>query len=343
MILLEPVSQHRGQKGIAAEFKEQRVPRDLLDIQKLKAVAADRVEHLTARRRRFSQHDILLSCGLALRFPIYTRFWHDRPMVDPVNFDAVEETALLQALWRAQATRRDPSRLNDALACEIADAYADPARVARLLSGPAAQVYADLHVACTRAADERLRRWADAIAGRKQIAILGCGFDGRPRRCDFGQDAMFFLVDRPRVLTLLERHLPGDAPRPATLVTANVGDPVALFAALGAAHLRDDLPTAFVVEGVAEFLGLQRTQALIRACRQNGGEDSLLLLQLLDPNLIDFAARAGDTAFPWRKLPAPHDILQDEVARAEIHPIHAEPPWNGGFEAPLAHVVAITL
>src|SRR5436309_1566460 len=103
-------------------------------------------------------------------------------MVDISDLDAVEETALLQVLWRAEATRRDPSRLNDVLACEIADTYADPARIARLLSGPAAGAYAELYVACTRAVDARLRDWIDAIAGPKQIVILGCGFDGRSRR-----------------------------------------------------------------------------------------------------------------------------------------------------------------
>lgn len=264
-------------------------------------------------------------------------------MVDPVNFDAVEETALLQVLWRAQATRRDPSRLNDTLACKIADAYADPARVKRLLSGPAGQAYADLHVACTRAADARLRNWSDAIGRRKQIVLLGCGFDGRLCRCGFGADARFFLVDRPRVLSALAPHLAGAAPRP-TLVTANVGDPAALFTALEAADLRVDLPTAFVLEGVAEFLGLHRTRALIRACRNYcGGAGSLLVLQLLDPNLIDFAAQAGDTAFPWRKLPAPCDILAEEAAHAEVSAIQVAPPWNDAFHAPLAHVVSITL
>jgi O-methyltransferase involved in polyketide biosynthesis len=263
-------------------------------------------------------------------------------MVDISDLDAVEETALLQVLWRAEATRRDPSRLNDVLACEIADTYADPARIARLLSGPAAGAYAELHVACTRAVDARLRDWIDAIAGPKQIVILGCGFDGRSRRCDFGSDAAFFLVDRSRVLSLLQRHLPEEAPRPS-LVTANVGDAVALFAALAAARLRTDIPTAFILEGVAEFLGLQRTQGLIRACRNNSGGDSLLLLQLLDPQLIAFAVQAGDRTFPWRKLPAVRDILQDEVERAEIRAIHAEPPWNASFDPPLAHVVAITL
>lgn len=263
-------------------------------------------------------------------------------MVDPSNLDAVEETALLQVLWRAEATRRDRSRLNDVLACEIADTYADTARIARLLSGPAAQAYADLHVACTRAADEQLRDWTGAISGPKQIVILGCGFDGRSRRCDFGPQATFFLVDRSRVLSMLRHHL-AEAPPRLTFVTANLGDPVVLFSALRAARLRPDVPTAFVVEGVAEFVGLQRTQALIRACRENSRGDSLLLLQLLDPELIAFAAQAGDTAFPWRKLPAPRDVLQDEIGRAEIRAIHAEPPWNASFERPLAHIVAIAL
>lgn len=255
--------------------------------------------------------------------------------------DLIEETALLQALWRAQAARRDPPRLRDPLACEIADTRANPMRAVRLLSGPAAAAYADLHVSCTLAADERLESWAHAVPGPKQVAILGCGFDGRLRRCDLGPGTRFFLVDRPRVLRLLALHLPEEPGRFA-LVEANLADADALMRALTAVDFRHDVRAAFVVEGVAEFLGVQRMRALIHACRRTSAPGSLLLLQLLDPNLVAFAAHAGDMAFPWRKLPATEEILHDEPV-AETCPVHAAPPLNASFTAPLAHVVAIPL
>jgi methyltransferase (TIGR00027 family) len=259
----------------------------------------------------------------------------------PASLDLVEQTALLQACWRAQAARRDPTRLQDPLACEIADVHADPAFAARLLSGPAAAAYAELHMACTLAADGRLERWAHAAPGPKQVVILGCGFDGRARRSDLGSGTTFFLVDRPRVLQLLSRYLPAEPSRCA-LVEANLGNADALFDALAAAKFRRDIRAAFVAEGVAEFLGVRRTRDLIGACRRSSAQGSLLLLQLLDPNLVSFAAHAGDTTFPWRKLPPPAEILDGERA-ADIFPVHAASPWNVSFFAPLAHVVAIQL
>jgi methyltransferase (TIGR00027 family) len=255
------------------------------------------------------------------------------------SLDLVEQTALLQACWRAQAARGSVPRLHDPLACEIADDHADPTFAARLLSGPAAAAYADLHVMCTLAADARLECWAHADAGAKQVAILGCGFDGRVRRCDLGPETAFFLVDRPRVLQLLSAHLPAERQR--SLVAGNLGDTEVLFGALSAASFSRDVRTAFLAEGVAEFLGVQRTRHLIDACRRNSAPGSLMLLQLLDPNLIAFAKRAGDAAFPWRKLPALAEILDGERA-AEIRPVHAAPPWNASFAAPLAHVIALT-
>jgi methyltransferase (TIGR00027 family) len=227
----------------------------------------------------------------------------------------------------------------DPLACEIADDHVDPSRATRLLSGPAAAVYAELHVSCTLEADERLERWTQAVPGPKQVAILGCGFDGRVRRCDLGPGTKWFLVDRPRVLRLLSKHLSDESARLA-LVEANLADANALMRSLAAADFNSDVRTAFVAEGVAEFLGMHRMRALIHACRRSSPPGSLLLLQLLDPNLVSFASHAGDTAFPWRKLPGPGEMLHDEPT-AEIRPLHAAHPWNASFPAPLAHVVAI--
>jgi O-methyltransferase involved in polyketide biosynthesis len=261
-------------------------------------------------------------------------------MSDPAAaLDLVEETALLQACWRAAASRCEPPRLADPLACEIADTYADREQAERFFSGPAGDVYADIHVSCTLATDEQLGRWIRATAGPKQIAILGCGFDGRVQRCRFGSEVSFFLVDRRRVLDLLSLHVQTRDPR-VDFVEANLGDPVSLFSALASANFRCDVPTAFVVEGVAEFLGVQRTRSLVRTCRERASPGSLLLLQLLDPNLVSFAAHAGDAAFPWRKLPATTAIMAGELACGEQE-IHAKPPWNAVFAGPLAHVFAI--
>lgn len=255
--------------------------------------------------------------------------------------DPIEETALLQAYWRATESRSAAPRLTDPLACDVTDAHVDETLAARFSSGPVAATYAQIHVASVLAADRCLAAWNDSVSGERQIVVLGCGFDGRAQRLSLGHDTVFYLVDRRRVVDLLSGRLAPDRAR-LRLVEGNLSKPDELLAALAAAQWRPELPTVFVAEGIVEFLGASKTQLLIRALR-GAATAGTMLVQVLDPSLVAFAANRGDAGFPWRKLPRPEDIFgADIVGVREVQ--LAGPSWQqAGRVQALVHLYAVSL
>ena len=251
--------------------------------------------------------------------------------------DAIEETALLQAFWRA--TEGYAVGLLDPLAADLTTAYVNPDRAARFSAGPAAATYARIHVASVAAADRHLAAWGNGVSGARQLVVLGSGFDGRARRLALGRDVIVFLVDRPRILELLTRHDHAGHAR-VLLVEANLAQGAGVVHRLLARGWRPDLPTAIVAEGIAEFLGGSGMRDLLRAIRGHAIHGTSLL-QLLDPALVAFARHVGDAGFPWRKLPSPIDVLGEEIGSWTALPVSG-PTWvrPGGPPQPLVHVYA---
>ncbi|WP_413207929.1 class I SAM-dependent methyltransferase [Rhodospirillum sp. A1_3_36] len=262
-----------------------------------------------------------------------------------LDLDPIEETALLQVVWRAVETASPTAEPWDPFAQAVVAQAGGAALIARFTTGP--DLYRRLHVAAVRVADGRLRAWGAEGEDRRQVVLLASGLDGRMAREVFSQGTSVFAVDRPRILDLYRRLSPPGMACPVP-VPGNLVRPAEVLAALRAAGWRADRPTAFVAEGVMEFLGGAAMARLLGECAGAAAPGSLLLVQSLDPALVDRARAIGDTAFPWRRLPDPLSAFA-HLPVEDVQTLSVTPqPGVGEIEAdrepePLTHVLALPL
>lgn len=250
----------------------------------------------------------------------------------PLN--PIEESAVLQAYWRAQ------SDLGDTIAERVIKELITPEMAAKYHADRT--VYAAMHVASVRAADKALTSWADSREA-PAIVLLGGGLDGRCDRLSPPQGTTFYNIDSSAILARYSA-VTAEAPFETVAVPASLTKPVELFSALCSAGWNSTRPTAFVVEGVFEFTGLVRMRALLTALADHAETGTLILLQALNPSLVAYAKAIGDEGFPWRTLPDPRALLEEIRGIAFTELPSNSPVWRSTTgEVPLSHVYSFTL
>ncbi|QBF33926.1 class I SAM-dependent methyltransferase [Thalassococcus sp. S3] len=252
----------------------------------------------------------------------------------PAPLNPIEESAVLQAFWRANADFEDPVARR-VVAELVTDEMAERYRADN-------SIYAAMHLASVKAADTALTAWArrhDAPS----IVLLGGGLDGRAERTLLPKKSRIFNIDTPPILARYTALTAG-APIPSVPVPASLTKPDDLLAALEAAGWESAKPTCFIAEGVLEFTGPTRMLSLLRALITRTAPGSMVLLQALDPGLVAYAEHIGDKTFPWRKLPDA-DALLKEIQGAEVVELSTgAPTWDGPARSvALSHVYQLTI
>jgi methyltransferase (TIGR00027 family) len=221
----------------------------------------------------------------------------------PICLDPVEESALLQAWWRSNEAERTSPIVFDPVASLVVAKLLSPDVKARFQSSALDEIASQIHLESAAAVDNALRAWFKSKSG-SQVLNLGAGFDARPFRDWPDTQATFFHVDTPSVVHIASSILPPLGR--LKFVAGNVQRIEYLFAELKKAGFKPNVPTAVLIEGVAEFLGERRSQELLRAVRMHAPPNSVIFVQLLDPEFINIARRIGGAS--WRKLPDPVSI-----------------------------------
>lgn len=191
--------------------------------------------------------------------------------------------------WRAAEARRERPLFVDPVAASLTD------RVEPWPVTPQAALFADLAAARTALVDDELAR--ALAAGARQVVTLGAGLDTRPYRLALPEGVALWELDRPRVNALAVRLLPALAAR--RRVDTGLEDDWA--SRLREASHDASVPTAWVMEGVLEYLPAtlwRRVAASITACSTPG---SVAIVTALDPALPDRVR--DDSTFPFRRLP----------------------------------------
>jgi methyltransferase (TIGR00027 family) len=222
----------------------------------------------------------------------------------PHGLDPIEESALLQAWWRATEKRLPAPVLYDPLAEIVVNSLVSKDVEERFVSSPMNAVAREMHVQSAAAIDRALETWLAASPGA-QIVNLGAGFDSRPHRTLSNRSGWFFHVDTPRIVDTAARLFPY-SPH-VRFVPANVARYSELATALAAAGLDLARPIAWIMEGLTEFLGERRSAELLEHLRGMSGRGSVMLLQVLDPRFLEVAERSGGVS--WRRLPTPDAIV----------------------------------
>ncbi|MDX8348126.1 class I SAM-dependent methyltransferase [Cognatiyoonia sp. IB215446] len=256
------------------------------------------------------------------------RGWPSAPL------NPIEESAILQAFWRANADFEDPVAKR-VVAHLVTEEMAEKYRADN-------SVYAEIHLASLRAADKALSAWADR-QDAPSIVLLGGGLDGRAERRLLPIKGKIYNIDTPPILARYGA-LTATAPIPSVAVPASLTKPDALLSALGTAGWESTTPTCFIAEGVLEFTGPARMLTLLNALIGRAAQGSMILLQALDPCLVVYAEQIGDETFPWRKLPDAGALLQ-QIEGAEVLELSTDAPTLDGPESSVAlsHVYQLNI
>jgi methyltransferase (TIGR00027 family) len=169
----------------------------------------------------------------------------------------------------------------------------------------AIQGIADVVAVRTRAVDAWLEKpsWPPVRTARRQIVLLGAGFDTRAYRLGLGQSTVLFEVDEDVLGRAHKRSVlasAGHKPRTAVVdVTASLTDTKACAAALLAAGFDTTVPTRWVIDGPPLLGGTNppATGALFEMASNLGGTPaSGLAAQILSPAWADHLRTLGMTA-----------------------------------------------
>jgi methyltransferase (TIGR00027 family) len=183
-----------------------------------------------------------------------------------------EHMALFRALESARPARQrlfeDPVALHF-----LRPAFRRAVEMSRIpVLGPLILWYADRRIPGARTSgvartcliDELLRQ--TLLAGTRQIVILGAGFDGRGYRMPIIRNSILFEVDLPATqaakLAKLRRLLP-QLPGHVRFVPLDF-DRQSLSNALGASGFDPRCPTAFLWEGVTNYLTAKGVDSILR-------------------------------------------------------------------------------
>ncbi|WAS94617.1 SAM-dependent methyltransferase [Nannocystis punicea] len=219
--------------------------------------------------------------------------------------NSVATTGLLVAAMRAEESARADRLFDDPFAAQLAGGAGRAALAAYRSASPLSLPIIEVR---TRYYDEALARAWDA--GIRQFVVLAAGMDARAYRLSWPADARVFEVDQPDVLAAKAERLGGARSRAARFaVGADLGDdwPAALLAA----DFDRSQRTAWLVEGLLQYLDASVVAALFARVEQLSAPGSRLLYDVVGRGLLEAPALAP-TLRMMRELGAPWVYATDE-------------------------------
>jgi methyltransferase (TIGR00027 family) len=237
----------------------------------------------------------------------------------------VGDTALMVAGCRAMETARPDGLLRDPFAARLAG-DAGREMLARMVAEAGEQSTAQI-VVRTRFWDEALLRAAQTA---RQVVILAAGLDARAFRLAWPPGTTVFEVDQPAVIAAKDGVLADEQPRCArvTLGADLAGD---WSAAVTAAGLDPSQPTAWLIEGLLQYLDGDAVHRLFDRVDALSAPGSVLLYDIVSATLLTAPAMAGLLAAmaaqgsPWLfGSDAPGELAESLGWRATVTDV-AEP------------------
>ena len=201
--------------------------------------------------------------------------------------EAVARTAVLVAAIRADESRRDHPLFEDPFAARLAG-DAGREMLARMVAEAGEQSTAQI-VVRTRFWDEALLRAAQTV---RQVVILAAGLDARAYRLAWPPGTTVVEVDQPAVIAAKDGVLAGERPRCARV---SVGADLAgdWSATVAGAGLDPAVPTAWLIEGLLQYLDGDAVHRLFARIDALSAPGSVLLFDVVSATLLAEPAMAG--------------------------------------------------
>jgi methyltransferase (TIGR00027 family) len=136
----------------------------------------------------------------------------------------------------------------------------------------------------TKFLDDYLR--AAVERGCRQVVLLGAGLDTRALRMDWPEDARFFEVDTDGVLAFKDAVLGDDRPVQAERIKVRIDLRDDWPVALTAAGFRADAATAWIVEGLLQYLEAEDVHTLMVRVADLSAPGSALGLTVAPPRAL---------------------------------------------------------
>lgn len=263
-------------------------------------------------------------------------------MDDTSNKAAVADTAVLVAAIRARESRRDTPLFADPFAARLAGdagmAMLDQ-MIAEVGEQPTRQI-----VVRTRFFDEALLAAAQTV---DQVVLVAAGLDARSYRLPWPSGATVYELDQPTVLAAKEAALIAERPRCRRIA---IGADLAAdwVSALSAAGHDAGRPTAWLIEGLLQYLDEPTVRTVLRGVDSLSAPGSVLLYDVVGATLLNSPALAevrrsmAERGSPWLfGTDAPAELAQAHGWSATVTDI-AEPghAW-GRWPAPPAPADAV--
>jgi methyltransferase (TIGR00027 family) len=247
--------------------------------------------------------------------------------------EAVASTGLLVAAIRAKETASADPLFTDPFAAKLAG-ESGMVLLAKYTAESGEQSTAQI-VIRTRFWDEALLR-ATGVA--TQVVILAAGMDARAYRLPWPDGITTFELDQPAVITAKADKLGGDQPR-CHRVPIGIDLAEDWPTALLAAGLNPDIPTAWLIEGLLQYLDEGAVRTLFERVNALSAPGSTLLYDIVGKTLLEgpymapvLAAMAAQGS-PWLfGTDAPAELAERHGWQATVTDI-AEPGnrWNRWF------------
>lgn len=194
---------------------------------------------------------------------------------------AVAGTALLVAAIRANESTRDDRLFSDPLAAKLAGETGRKLLEAALAaSGEQSTMQI---VVRTRFWDEALLR---AAREARQVVILAAGMDARAYRLPWPDDTTVYEVDQPDVIAAKAELLADDQPR-CRRVAVGVDLADDWPGALQSAGFDPETPTAWLIEGLLQYLDETAVRTLFERVHALSAPNSVLLYDVVGKTLLD--------------------------------------------------------
>lgn len=201
--------------------------------------------------------------------------------------EAVAGTGLLVAAIRARESRRDDRLFDDPFAEKLAG-VAGQRHLDAAIAASGEQSTVQI-VVRTRFWDEALLRAASSVP---QVVILAAGMDARAYRLDWPDGVTVYELDQPAVIEAKAGLLAGDTPRCARVaVGVDLADDWP--AALTASGLDPATPSAWLIEGLLQYLDEPAVRSLFARIDALSAPGSVLLYEVVGQAMLDSPLLAG--------------------------------------------------
>jgi methyltransferase (TIGR00027 family) len=215
------------------------------------------------------------------------------------NHRAVADTGLLVAAIRAHESARDDGLFSDPFAERLAGE-----RGRELLNGAMASggEQGTLQIVVrTRFWDEALLRATTQVA---QVVILAAGMDARAYRLAWPEDTVVYEVDQPEVMSAKAELLHGEEPR-CRRVAVGIDLADDWPSAIRAAGLDDTAPTAWLMEGLLQYLDEAAVRTVFERIDALSVPGSALLYEIVgkvlleSPMMAEVVKSMAEQGAPW--------------------------------------------